>query len=111
MTFSIKQVVAKPDQYKMFLKILSALMNLKLSDREINIIDGFYQESNGIISKESRKLVAEKLNITEFNLNNYLKQMRKKNVMKADTINPQLILSVVPANDPVILNLFLHEKE
>lgn len=78
---TIPKRVAVDQRYKEFLKLVSASTSTGLSDREIDILDAFFWISEGVITTDSRKKVAESLEITDFNLNNMLGKLRKKDVI------------------------------
>lgn len=97
MTFQIEKQISDKDRYKIFLRLYSTLMDLKLSEKEINIIDAFFQVDNGLINTSSRKQVADILGMSEFNLNNYLYKMRNRNIVTDESIHSEFILTDLPA--------------
>lgn len=81
MAITIQKNVKVDNRYIEFLKTVSAFNNLNLSDREIEVLDSFFWSSEGKLTTEARKEVAEKLDMTEFNLNNQILKLRKKKLI------------------------------
>lgn len=87
----LQKIVTKEDFYKTYFNILNPV--LSLTGSEINILSEFLKlkntfngfsdnESNKLtFSSTSRQLVCEKLNISKYNLNNYIKGLKKKNMI------------------------------
>lgn len=87
------------DRYKVFLKLLSSFHNLKLSDKEIEILNEFYWKSSGKITRESKKKVIDSIEgMTEFNLNNYLMKLKKRGMIKNSAITENIMINVDPGD-------------
>ena len=92
MAISIQKAVKAENRYKEFLKVVSAFHNLQLSDREIEVLDEVFWEGDGILSTQVRQQAADKLKITEFNLNNQIMKLTKKKLIVEGTNGVKTIL-------------------
>ena len=87
----LQKVVGSENYYKECLNILNTV--LKLTATEINILGEFLKlkdnfrtfpedESNKLtFSSTSRQLVCEKLDMSKYNLNNYITGLKRKNMI------------------------------
>lgn len=92
MAISIQKAVKAENRYKEFLKIVSAFHGLKLSDREIEVLDELFWNGDGVLSTQARQSAADKLKITEFNLNNQIMKLCKKKLIVDDKVKGKVIL-------------------
>jgi len=97
MTVTINKKATVQDRFKIFLGLVGTFQGIRISDKEIDILNEFYWRSGGVISKESRKEVMEELGMTDYNLNNYIMKLRKKGLLDGDSITEKLILHVAPS--------------
>lgn len=87
-----KVPVKKENYYKAILLIFNQL-GLNLTDLELDIITNVLTMSKGS-SKELRKTIREKLDVSTHTLNNYIKRLKDKGVLIKEKdilkLNPQL---------------------
>lgn len=90
--------------YKHYLQILNGI--LKLTRTEQSVLAQFMDikdkldrtdlsdklKASVLFGSDSRKTVQENLNMTEHNLNNYIKMLRDKQMIIGDTINPKIFI-------------------
>lgn len=101
------------ERYKEFLRAVSNFNDMGLSDREIQILDGFYWASDGVITSEARKSVAADLEISIYNLNNQLSKLRDKKIIvksagkKDDVIAAKLMPNVEAEKNELTIGLKL----
>lgn len=86
----ISKRVPYQERFSTYVKLYCQFMNLNITDRELSILDLLHKKCEGKISATSRKFVSDKLNITEFNLNNYLRKMRIKKLVTENEIVPNI---------------------
>lgn len=87
----LQKVVGSDRYYKECLHILNTV--LKLTTTEINVLSEFlklkegfelfqeYERNKLTFSPTSRQFVCEKLGISKYNLNNYIKGLKRKNMI------------------------------
>lgn len=106
----LQKTINRDEFYETYFKLLNPIFNL--TNLEINILSEFlklYQDFKNIeevnklvFSSASRQLVSDRLNISKYNLNNYIKSLRQKNMI-IDTGNGEYIfnpyLKVIPEDD------------
>jgi hypothetical protein len=102
-------------RYRRFLTLFSSAYDLSLSDGEMTVLEEFYWVSQGKLTSDARKKVAQKMGITAFNLNNHIGKLRKKKMIVRDKKNPEqpdklidaLIIDIEPdkRNLHVVFNL------
>lgn len=97
MTVTINKKAPVTERFKIFLHLASTFFNFTLTDKEIAVMNEFFWVSQGVIDTDSRKAVAHALSMSEFNLNNYLLKLRKKNVINEDGIKPELMVNIAPS--------------
>ena len=72
-----KKLVLKDELFfRQHLEIVSAVLPVKLTDKEIDVLSIFMFKGN--FSKESRKYVREKLNLSSASLSNYIRYLLNK---------------------------------
>lgn len=94
----------EPDErYKEYLKQYSAFLGKHFSDKEIEVLDAIYWLGQGHITTETRKQIQTALDMSEFNLNNYLGKLRAKDCLERTTpegrdeqLAPNLRVSINP---------------
>jgi hypothetical protein len=107
-TTIIRKNVLPEDRYKYYLKLVSAISSIKLSDLEIDILDLIYLQG-GEINSTVRKKICETIEskvrgsnetqpMSEFNLTNYIVKLRKKKLIINDELISQLMI-VLPENE------------
>lgn len=85
----LQKTISKENFYNTYFSLLNPIFNL--TKLEIDILSEFlklYKELNGvkdadkmIFSSTSRQLICERLDISKYNLNNYIKSLKKKNMI------------------------------
>jgi hypothetical protein len=88
--------VKATERYKKYLQIISLFMTKPLTSVEIDVLDELYHTSNGVLTTESRKTIRENINMSPENLNNYIRGLRKKNVIIDETINSRFLITIPP---------------
>jgi len=106
--------VKKDNFYQVYLQILNGI--LKLTRTEIAVLAQFMEIRNDlsqvnldkiyidrlVFSSENRKIIKEKLNISEQNLNNYIKSLKDKKALlffnNHYSINPKIFITKQQAN-------------
>jgi len=107
MAVVIEQSIPIADRYKIFLKLFSILYSINLSEREIDILNDFCLHENGVINQESRRRAGKRLNISYYNITNYLMKLRLRNMVKKEGINEKVLINIMPADKvfSIIFNL------
>ena len=107
MTVSIDRIVPVEDRFIVFLRLFSVLFSINLSEKEIEVINEFYWRHGGVINTDTRKAVAKRLDMSEFNLNNYLGKLRKRKVVSQNNINEKININIMAADKTlnVLFNL------
>jgi hypothetical protein len=83
-------VTHKPGQrFNKVLSILSSLIPSGLTEMEINILSELHK-SGGQLNTDTRKQICKSLAITSDYLNNYVKKLRKKGVIKNEDLHPMI---------------------
>lgn len=73
------------DRYRKALSILSSILPEHLTEKDINIICLIYQmEGKRELTTAKRKSIREVLGISEQDLNNYVRQLKRKKVLVED---------------------------
>lgn len=109
----IPKKVAVEGRYKEFLRLIGASTATGLADREIDILDAFFWVSGGQIVKESRKHVAELLKITKYNLNNVIRDLRRKGLIvvpagkEIEQIKPSLLCDLEADKSELVISFKL----
>lgn len=98
MAITVQKKVKVDNRYIEFLKTVSAFNNLNLSDREIEVLDSFFWSSEGKLTTDARQEVAEKLGVTEYNLNNQILKLRRKKLISK--VNGDSVESILPSLMP-----------
>lgn len=98
MAITVQKNVKVDNRYIEFLKIVSVYNNLNLSDREIEVMDALFWSSEGKLTTEARQEAAEKLGMSEFNLNNQILKLRKKKLIHRGKNEP--FESILPSLMP-----------
>lgn len=78
---NLRSTVKATERYRTYLRIASLFLKKPLTSMEMDIMDEFYHQKSGIIDTESRKAVREVLGISPEHLNNYIRALRKKNII------------------------------
>lgn len=90
--------------YKHYLQVLNGI--LKLTRTEQSVLAQFMDIKNSLdetnlseelknsllFSSDNRKNVQDKLNMSEHNLNNYIKMLRDKQMIIGESINPKIYI-------------------
>ena len=106
---ALKSKIRATDRYRKYLKIVSVFLLKPLTNTEIDIIENLFLLSEGILTSEVRSKICDELNISSNQLNNYIRQLRIKNVIVENELNsifkrPQN-LNVSPTNgDALVVN-------
>lgn len=103
---SLKSKVKATERYRRYLQVLSLFLHKPLTPVEMDIIDEFYHTESGAITSSSRKIVRENLNVSAEHLNNYIKRLRIKGIIKEDSLIPML-LQPIPEGDNMQININL----
>lgn len=103
---ALKSKVKATERYKKYLQILSLFLHKPLTGVEIDILDEFYHVESGAITSSSRKTVRENLNVSAEHLNNYIKRLRAKGVIKEDSLIPML-LQPIPEGETMQIHITL----
>ncbi len=101
----VRKKILPEDRYKYFLKIISAVSSISLSDLEIEILDLIYLqggEINSVVRQKICDTIESKVRgsketqpMSSYNLTNYIKKLRTKKMIKGDELAPFLQI-VVP---------------
>lgn len=72
--------IRKEDYHKAFLLVLSQL-GLNLTELEVNLLSNLMKRGYYKITKDTRRIIRETLNIDQFTFNNYIKRLKDKGVI------------------------------
>lgn len=114
MPINIKKKIFPEERYRYFLKIVSAINSVGLSDLEIEILDLIFiqgGEINSVVrqkicdtieSKTSSSKIVKSISI--HNLNNYIVKLRKKKMIIGDSLHPSIMI-VIPEEHNFLIGL------
>lgn len=95
-----KLKVKEQNFYISYLQILNGI--LKLTKTELSVLAQFMEIKNSLIttklyayttfSTENRKYVQDRLNITQHNLNNFIKSLKEKKMIVNEDINEKIFI-------------------
>lgn len=105
-SINLNSIVKAQERYKKFLQIASLFMKTPLTPVEISIMDEFYHIEQGAITTESRKVARENLNMSAENLNNYIRVLRKKNIIIDNSIRSSF-LQPLAIGDTMLITIAL----
>jgi hypothetical protein len=111
MNYTITRDVDSAERYKIFLQLFAVFMDIKLPKKDVDILSLIYEKFNGKINKETRHMLAGMLDITEFNLNNYLKKLRDKGLIDKDSLHNGLMISKTDINSNMGIQFILKPKK
>lgn len=103
---NISSKVKATERYKKFLQVASLFLKEPITPVEVSIIDELYHAESGLVTTESRKTVRDNLNTSAEQLNNYIRSLRKKKLIKDDSIHP-LFLQILPEGDFMVISIKL----
>jgi hypothetical protein len=99
------EIPVEPKAYhKALLMIINIPLNLNLSPMEIDILSCMLNHNMETIDHLSRKIIADELKRSNFNINNYIISLRDKNMLitkakdKNLYVNPKIIDLVKDSN-------------
>lgn len=78
---TVTRKIQVDQRYIEFIKLVSAFNELKLSVREIDVLNKLYWVSEGKATTEAKKQIGEELDMSAFNLNNQLMKLRRKKLL------------------------------
>jgi hypothetical protein len=96
------------ERYKKALSILSAILPQHLTEKEMKIISLLYElEGERVLNTEKRKVIREALQISDNDMNNYVRQLKNKSVLKEIRpkeigLNPLLNITLNPGEGFVL---------
>lgn len=99
----LKIKVDKEDYYTSYLNVMNGVLNI--TKKEVDILSWFMERENfyiethvkeNVFSKANRRLACEHLEVTPHYLNNYIKSLKDKNIIKKTNkgliINPSVFI-------------------
>lgn len=101
-TISLK--TSSDNRYEIFLKLVSGLLIPKLTEREIEVLVACKSLAGGNLGTDSRRLIKDDLGISEYTLNNYIKQLRDKKVVAGNEILKTLNIDTGTAADKLVIH-------
>ena len=95
----LTKVVKKEDFYKEYYTSLNGILKLsKLELEVLSLLSWYKNKGENILDKSIRKEISSKLNITTFNLNNYIGILKDKkmliNTNNIYDINPNIYIPI-----------------
>lgn len=112
---TIKYKVDKDKLYKTYLKVINGILNVPLTDTEIDILELIYNNGNRM-DKDFRKVIQTDLKMSEKNLNNYKSKLVKKQTLidfaDYSAIHPSFLMPNVEADNFVLtLGFIINQPE
>lgn len=118
MQVAINKVVncdSKFDYYHNFFTIVNTLVNVSLVPREVDVLSMALANRNKthIFSKQSRKIIRTKLNISYSQLSNIIGSLKKKGILYEDDIGQIIINSsfVPPSDEKQVIQIAIINHE
>jgi DNA-binding CsgD family transcriptional regulator len=98
-------------RYEMFLQMLSGMLIPKLTDREIDVLVASKVETDGDFSTDSRRKIQQRMQITEYTLNNYIKALRDKKVVEGNQIAKTFNIDTGNSEEPFVIYIIDNLQE
>ena len=78
------------EYYRVHLQLINPVLPVKLSDKELDVLSYFLMFGN--LSKESRKVIREKLGMSFGSLTNHIRHLKEKGfILDGDELNSVIV--------------------
>lgn len=97
--------IERNKRYNLLVELISTIMKDNyLTPKEIKVVAKICELDKRTLTTENRKTIAEELGISIFDLNNYIKTLRKKYILKENTLNETIFGNVqLEGNDQIVV--------